>query len=226
MSSADVLHVLEGLNGENIVRSDIHRWRARLLESPWIADATFRRSLPSTVRVSVSEREPMAIGRLGDGLYLVDGHGMVIDEYGPAYADLDLPIVEGLSPKRRKPGNLTDGLKAALASRVIRGVAAKPDIARRLSQIDVRDARNAAVTLSGDSSVLYIGDEKFLARIESYMELAPRLREFVPDIDYVDLRFGDQVVVRPAKGGARTVVRTSLDRSAPVRPDRPGRRKR
>ena len=30
-------------------------------------------------------------------MYLVDERGVIIDQYGPQYADLDLPIVDGLS---------------------------------------------------------------------------------------------------------------------------------
>jgi len=47
---------------------------------------------PSEVRLV--EREPMAgFGRLGGRLYLVDERGAVIDDYGPRYADLDLPVI-------------------------------------------------------------------------------------------------------------------------------------
>ena len=56
----------------------------------------FRRVLPSTIELSLTERAPMAIGRLGDQLFLVDAGGVIIDEYGPQYAQYDLPIVDGL----------------------------------------------------------------------------------------------------------------------------------
>ena len=41
--------------------------------------------------------------------------------------------------------------------------------------------------------------QKFLERLQSYVDLAPALRERVSEIDYVDLRFGERVYVRPAK---------------------------
>jgi cell division protein FtsQ len=232
MSRTQVLDALHGLTGENILLCDIQEWRATLLTSPWVKDAALRRSLPSTIEVLVTERAPMAIGRLGDALYLVDEQGIVIDDYGPAHGDLDLPIVDGLGTKRTEPGAATDGPKAALAARVIAGLAVKPAVATRLAQIDVRDARNAAVMLSGDGALLLIGDDKFLPRIESYVELAPKLREFVPDIDYVDLRFGNKVIVRPARGAARTIVRTGpeefegLEGPPPPRAERRARRSR
>ncbi len=45
----------------------------------------------------VVERQPIGIGRINGEMYLVDEHGVVIDQYGPQYADLDLPIVDGLA---------------------------------------------------------------------------------------------------------------------------------
>src|SRR5262249_9792570 len=78
LATEEVLTALGGMRGENIVLTDLGAWRERLVESPWVRDATFRRSLPSTVEVVVAEREPMGIGRLKGQLFLVDEHGTVI----------------------------------------------------------------------------------------------------------------------------------------------------
>ena len=102
LPTEDVLAMLGGLRGENIVWSDLDAWRDRLVASPWVRDATFRRSLPSTVEVVVAEREPIGIGRLNGQLFLVDERGTVIDAYGPQYADLDLPIIDGLVDESRR----------------------------------------------------------------------------------------------------------------------------
>ena len=61
------------------------------------------------------------------------------------------------------------------------------------------DLHNASVILSGDHAVIQLGEERFLARLQAYLELAPALRERVADIDYVDLRFDDRIYVRPMK---------------------------
>jgi cell division septal protein FtsQ len=123
---------------------------------------------------------------------------VLIDQYGPQYADLDLPLVDGLAAAANEDGSLTDEPRAELASRVIASLKTKPDVAKRLSEIDVSDLRNVSVILTGDPAVIELGDDQFLPRIESYLQLAPALRERVPEIDYVDLRFDDRVYVRPA----------------------------
>jgi cell division septal protein FtsQ len=55
------------------------------------------------------------------------------------------------------------------------------------------------VLLDGDPTLIRLGNERFVERLQSYFELAPALRERVPVIDYVDLRFDERVYVRPGK---------------------------
>lgn len=196
-----VLAQLNGLRGENILWADLNAWRNRLIASPWVREASFRRSLPSTIEVSVSEREPIGIGRVDDRLFLIDERGAIIDEYGAQYADFDLPIVDGLAGSKDS-GSPTDVQRGDLAARVIHALRAKPALARRLSQVDVNNPHNAAVILNGDPALIYVGEDRFLPRLESYLGLAAALRERVADIDYVDLRFDNRVYVRP-RGRAR-----------------------
>jgi cell division protein FtsQ len=211
LSRGEVLAVLDGLRGESLVWTDLGAWRRRLMASPWVRDAALRRSLPSTVEVFISERQPIGIGRINGETYLVDDHAVAIDQYGPRYADLDLPLVDGLAASPNDDGLMTDKWRGDLAARVIAAIKARPDIARRLSQVDVADLHNAAVILTGDPAVLYLGEDQFLPRLQSYLELASALRDRVQDFDYVDLRFDDRIYVRPASelGKRRAAALTS-----------------
>lgn len=208
LSNGEVLAMLEGLRGRSVLAIDLGEWRRALLNSPWVADASLRRTLPSRVDVVILERAPLGIGRIKGSLYLVDDRGAVIDDYGPAYADLDLPIIDGLSGP---PGAVdaleavgsapredsADVYRALLARRLLDALRAR-NIAGRISQIDVSDSRNAVVLLDGDPTLIRLGHERFVERLQSYYELAPALRAQVPAIDYVDLRFDERVYVRPA----------------------------
>jgi cell division protein FtsQ len=199
LSRGEVLALLEGLRGASMVTADLEQWRRKLLASPWVADAALRRELPGTLAVLVSERQPMAIGRIRDVLYLIDHQGTIIDEFGPNYAEFDLPIIDGLASRR--PGTtLVDDARAGLAARLITDLQRRPDLSARLSQIDVSDVHDAVVILKDDTALVHIGDEKFTDRVQSYVDLIPALRDRVPEIDYVDLRFDERVYVRPSRG--------------------------
>jgi cell division protein FtsQ len=207
LSQGDVLAILTGLQGESLLWTDLDRWRRRLLASPWVRDAELRRSLPSTIDIVIAERQPIGIGRINGEMYLVDDRGVIIDQYGPQYAQFDLPMIDGLSASPGDSGTMTDAARAELAARVIAAFAGRQAIASRLSQIDVSDAHNASVILSGDPAVIRLGEDRFLQRVEAYIQLAPALRERVSEIDYVDLRFEDRIYVRPVNAKA---TRTSV----------------
>jgi|KBSSwiStaDraftv2_1062776.scaffolds.fasta_scaffold02430_2 cell division protein FtsQ len=219
MSKGEVDALLEGLRGESILTVNLEAWRRSVLNSPWVAEASLRRTLPSTVDVTIQERAPLGIGRINGSLYLVDERGTVIDDYGPNYADLDLPIIDGLSwiPGDTNP----DQSRAALARRLMDALRVR-NMSSRVSQIDVSDARNAIVLLDGDPTAIRLGNERFVERLQAYFDLAPALREQVPNIDYVDLRFDERVYVRPA--GRKAAGASIAARPPVVSPQKRGRR--
>jgi cell division protein FtsQ len=202
LTSGEVQALVDDLRGTSILSVDLDAFRQRLVESPWIAEVGLRRVLPSTVEIFVSERRPIGLCRMGPDLYLVDETGTVIDQFGPQYAEFDLPIVDGLiSPGGGGTQGAIDTGRAELAARVIAELGRNQQIASRVSQIDVSDAHDALVLLEGDSALLHLGEDRFLERVQSYLDLSPTLRERVSDIDYVDLRFDSRVYVRPATTG-------------------------
>lgn len=198
MSKGEVVALFDGIRGANMLTVDLDGWRSKLLSSPWVADAAIRRVLPGTVAVAISERQPMGIGRVNDELYLIDDRGGIIDQFGPNYADFDLPIIDGLAVSPGDNAPLMDPSRAALAARVLAALQTRPDLARRVSEIDVTDDRDAVLLLKGDPALVRVGTEQFVERLESYLDLAPALRERIAAIDSVDLRFDQRVYVRPA----------------------------
>lgn len=203
LSQGEVLSLLDGLPGRHMLFLSLTDWRGKLLASPWVADAALRRVLPDTVDVVVSEHRPVGIGRLDGGLYVIDERGGIIDEFGPNHVDMDLPLIDGLAARgdgqTGRPA--VDQRRAALALRLLASLQPHPDLAGRVSQVDVSDLDDAVVVLKGDTALVRIGQDEFVERLRSYLDLAPTLREKVPRIDYVDLRFGERVYVRPQVWG-------------------------
>ena len=201
LSEREVLAVVSGLLGENILTVDLEAYRQRLVASPWLRDGTLRRILPSTVEVVVNERRPVAVARFADQLYLVDERGTVIDRHGPRFAEFDLPIIDGLADRDRLAPVVDPGW--ALAARLLEQLGPHPEVLGGISQIDVSDPYDAVVLLSDDPALLRLGNDRFLERLRRYAGAAARFRAQVGDIDYVDLRFGERVFVGPVGDPAR-----------------------
>ena len=219
LSAGEVLALMPGLRGAAILSVDLDDHRRRLSASPWLAGGTLRRRLPSTVEVFVTERRPVALGRFGGRLFLLDASGAVVDGYGPRFAHFDFPIVDGLEKEGEGGASVIDPERMALAARLLAELAGRPDVLDAVSQIDVADPRNAVVLLDDDVVLLQLGAERFLPRLRLYAELAPLLREEGRDIDAVDLRFDPRVVVRdraPGRGAAGREERVRNRRAAGV----------
>jgi cell division septal protein FtsQ len=196
LAQSEIDAVVDGLDGRNVLLVNLGAWRERLRSASWVKDAQVRRMFPSTVAVAIRERRPIGLARLDGELYLIDDDGVVTDEFSPRYSELDLPIVDGLTVVSRDDGLLVDPDRARLAAQVTADLAGTP-LLDRVSQLDVSDERDAVARLTGDQAVLRLGTERFAERLRSYLELVPRLKARVEDIEYVDLRFDERVYVRP-----------------------------
>ena len=222
LTGGEVAGLVELLRGENLFAANLEAGRENLLASGWIRTVRLRRVLPSAVHVTLEERDPIGLSRFGSHLYLIDATGHVIDEFGPRFADLDLPVIDGLSADAGD--SEVDARRAALAARLMAEVAADPDLATRVSQVDVANPHDAVVLLNGDPVRIHLGEREFVARLRTYLDIVPVLREAVPDIDYVDVRFETKVYVGAANdvAGARRVA--SYRRQAEPAPTSDGRR--
>jgi cell division septal protein FtsQ len=200
-SAREVEALVSDVRGRAILRLNFDIYRRRLLDSPWVKDVRFSRRLPGTIVVEIVERTPMVIARLGTQLYLVDAEGVVTDEYGPQYADLDFPIVDGLLRQPAGRETPVDPNRLALVSRLLEATADRPDLFARISHIDVTNPRDAVVLLDDEPVRLHTGETRFVERLVTYLESAPALVEEYGALDYADLRFDDRLFVKPRTEG-------------------------
>ena len=198
LSTGQVQALLGHLVGSSMIAADIEAAKDKLQDYPWVDHVEIRRVFPDSVSVTLTEQQAVAVGQINDTLFLIDRTANIIDEYGPNYAEFDLPIVHGLTGGD-SPEMLVNDRRARVLERLLGSLQGRPDLVERLSEIDVRDPQNVIVVLKGDTAAVRLGREKFAERLSSYVELAATLRERVPDIDYVDVRYVPQLVVGPRR---------------------------
>ncbi len=200
LSTGEVLALVEGLRGQNILAVDLEAWQQKLLSSPWVESATIRRVLPSTVEICGARAA-------ADG-HRPAGHGDVPHRReGRDHRRVRSGLRRHRLADHRRHRRSAQGrrLDCRRRSRRVRGacrsraLSARPELAKRVSQIDVSNLHDAVLILDGDPALLRLGDSEFVARLQQYIDLAPALRERLEGIDYVDLRFDERLYVRPPK---------------------------
>jgi cell division protein FtsQ len=77
-----------------MISIDLPAIRARLLQQPWVADATVSRRLPDTLAIDIVERRPVAVWQFQQQLKLIDATGNDLKaEHIERYSGL--PVVTG-----------------------------------------------------------------------------------------------------------------------------------
>lgn len=74
--------------GRPLARIDTGAVRRRVAALPGVASVRVVRAWPSTVRIAVTERQPVAVVSQGDALWLIDGDGMLFERVRSAPSNL------------------------------------------------------------------------------------------------------------------------------------------
>jgi cell division protein FtsQ len=100
---------------ETLLRVDSDAVTDRLKQNPWIADADLSRRIPSTLRIVVRERVPVAVVDTGSTFWFVEGDGRVLAESVPSSATV-VPVIRDVPDFVAEPGKVSesDALRNAL----------------------------------------------------------------------------------------------------------------
>ena len=85
----DIVKALRADKGDSIFSVEMQEVKERLEDTTWVQKAIVERRLPSTIYITLVEREPIAIWQFRRKLYLVDSEGNRIIKYsGEGFSDL------------------------------------------------------------------------------------------------------------------------------------------
>jgi cell division protein FtsQ len=153
VAPAEVLEASRVRIGEPYLGLDLAAIRDRVAALPRVAAVRVTRDYPSSLRIAVTERPPVASVSTGSVFWLVAADGTVLDAAASRPADLPyvarVPLPQGVrAGTRLPPGNeLTNALTA------LGGMA--PQLKRLVTGVNARSLDSLEFTLKDGSTVLY-----------------------------------------------------------------------
>jgi len=164
----------------------------------YIKDAVVERNLPNSIHIQISERVPVAMVNLSEPLYL-DEDGVVLPKT-VSYKIYDLPMISGISSDEHFVLGSTitrpDEIEALQLLAVLRTV--NRPLYYNISEIQVRNGGDIVLySAEGGVPIIFGRGElpEKLSRLEIFWNDIVHTRG-VQYLQYVDLRYQDQIVAR------------------------------
>jgi cell division protein FtsQ len=153
VAEAEVREAAEVRLGEPYLGLDLAAIQARVAALPRVAAVRVARDYPSSLRIAVTERPPVASVSTGNVYWLVAADGTVLDAAGRRPADLpyvaSVPLPDGVRPgSRLPPGNELANALTALGGMT-------PQLKRQVTGVNARTLDSLEFTLRDGTRVLY-----------------------------------------------------------------------
>jgi cell division protein FtsQ len=177
---------------------DLYAVRERILRQPFFRSACVTVSYPDAVQIQVSEREPIASLNTGQLRY-IDRDAFLLPQIESS-VKLDLPIISGVDSLRQsKVGEIIINRELSQAIELLETAqSVDSTLYRSISEINMSGGKDIILFLTDVGVQVIVGREEFkrkLIMLQAFWANFVKPQD-APQLQYVDLRFGDQVVVR------------------------------
>lgn len=189
LSDAELRRLMGLAENEDLLHLDLDDLGASLQRSPWIIDAGIRKQYPGTLLVKVTESEPYAVLDRGGLKYLIDRSGKILETAGIRPSEA-LPLIKLRPESDRQTLEEAVKLVAAISTSGMGGDGIF---------VDGTSGGKEELTIHVGETAVKIGAGEYAEKLARFNELFTEIRSRWAKVDYIDLRFDDRVVVRPAK---------------------------
>lgn len=185
----DLLAAIDAERGAPILSIDVAEARAHIEALPWVKSAKVERRLPASVHVVITERTPYALWQQAGRYTLVDRDGKAIVDVPDA--DPALPLIVGPDA----PAN---------AGALFEALSVEPDLAARVrAAVRVGERRwNIYLDAFEGGIAIRMPEDDIAAAWTRLVGLEREHKILERDLDFIDLRLADRLVVRVHKEAA------------------------
>jgi cell division protein FtsQ len=194
---------------------DLYEIEQRVVKNEFVKSAAVHRDIPNRVRITVEERVPVAAMTMNDRLYYLDAEGNVLP---PARSQFifDLPVLTGSLPAAEfvagKPTKNREALEALYILSVAKEV--DEDLYGNISEIRLASGTDCMMYTSDAGIPVIIGRDNIGAKLVKFDAFWRSIvaRQGADALQYIDLRFDDQVVVSSILSGAKNLGLTAPEK--------------
>lgn len=193
VADEDIINIAQIEKGMNIFAVNDNALEQSIPILPRIQSATLERKLPGTIKITVVEREPVALINVGKATAEIDGEGRILDRQ-LKLSNLELPIVTGvdITDQGVIPGCFLTGEQIETALAILTAI---PEDAEDIGEINVTDTQYIKIYTVAGTEVRIGDSENFDEKYLLYSTiLLENERKAEKAIKYIDV----SIVSKPA----------------------------
>ncbi|MFQ5658067.1 MAG: cell division protein FtsQ/DivIB [Candidatus Methylomirabilales bacterium] len=181
----------------NLLQVSLGELADRITTHPWIRSASIRRQLPLGLIITVEERQPVALLRIGK-IYLLSRDGVILEEARRS-AVPSLPAVRATWRARYRAGEHLEDPRLVGGLRLIASLREVPRLSK-VREVIVEADGNYILKPAANRS-LRLGAEETLSQLDRLDVVLRHRGQGLESFAYVDLRFPGRVILKPLKKG-------------------------
>ena len=183
----------------NIFNGDLKNYKDEILSFDHIIDCKISRKFPTTIDITIYEREPIALIN-SDDLIILDSEGVCLPV---EYCDLSLPILTNFksNPELYPRGSTTTSTNVLNSVELIRYTKDNYSmIYDEISEFVFNENSEYEIILKNGKTRIVLGSKNLQDKIKYLSSFQETLKEEknIKDFKYIDLRYSKQIIVKEA----------------------------
>lgn len=175
--------------GRSLLKLSLDDLEDRLRQERWIKKAVLRKQFPDTIMIKVEEAVPKALLKREERMFIIDTEGYVLEEIEGDSTPF-LPVMIGISPDKDRGGIMEAlGLIEALDTE---GFLARKD------SVEVM-LKPYGLVVNMDGEYMKVGYGRYREKLGRWKDLEAEIRKKDMSVEYIDLRYENEVIVKPVK---------------------------
>ncbi len=173
----------------NLLVLDLSLLHQRIEAHRWVKEARLRKAFPSTLRVEIKERVPVAVLMTHSSLALIDKEGVILEPL-LAREESPLPLLIDSADFKHHYQEKLNMAWACLE-------AISPTIRMSIDSLDLSRPDGITLVFKNRPTRLLLGTDRFQEKIEFFHRTLDKLENVNGPLEYMDLRFDDRIFIKP-----------------------------